>query len=222
MKRTAAAVGLESSLNSPGRPPKRARADREAGGLFGPERLRVSPCPLLRPVLDAQSRNPAEVPDVARNDGRLMLQRDGGNAQVHFPHVELLSLQPPRAMDRGFVKGENGQLRQRPHGPRETLIDLRQFFRLSAAPRRRYHPESCSSTLMMLTAIFSGGHVATRATTLRWFSCSRLKVSVSRTCKLMGGSDHLRIPGGIPPWRPSTPGSASRSDHESPPPRAMG
>jgi hypothetical protein len=37
VKRTAAALGLESSLNPPGRPPKRARADSEAGGLCGPE-----------------------------------------------------------------------------------------------------------------------------------------------------------------------------------------
>jgi hypothetical protein len=38
VKRTAAALGLESSLNPPGRPQKRARADSEAGGLFGAER----------------------------------------------------------------------------------------------------------------------------------------------------------------------------------------
>ena len=37
VKRTAAALGLESILNPPGRPPKRATADSEAGGLVGPE-----------------------------------------------------------------------------------------------------------------------------------------------------------------------------------------
>ena len=37
VKRTAAALGLESSLNPPSRPRKRARADSEAGGLLGPE-----------------------------------------------------------------------------------------------------------------------------------------------------------------------------------------
>ena len=38
LKRTAAALGLESSLNPTGRPTKRARADRDAGGPFGRER----------------------------------------------------------------------------------------------------------------------------------------------------------------------------------------
>ena len=35
VKQTAAALGLESSLNPPGRPKKRARVDPECEGLFG-------------------------------------------------------------------------------------------------------------------------------------------------------------------------------------------
>ena len=35
VKQTAAALGLESSLNSPGRPKKRARVEPECDGLFG-------------------------------------------------------------------------------------------------------------------------------------------------------------------------------------------
>ena len=38
VKRTAAALGLESSLNPPGRSLKRARADSDAGGLFASQR----------------------------------------------------------------------------------------------------------------------------------------------------------------------------------------
>ena len=44
--RTTAELGLVSSLNPPGRPPKRARADSEAGGLFGARTSQRVPIPV--------------------------------------------------------------------------------------------------------------------------------------------------------------------------------
>jgi hypothetical protein len=49
VKRTAAVLGRESSLNPPRRPAERARAESEAEGLFGPER------PWMHPSLEVLS-----------------------------------------------------------------------------------------------------------------------------------------------------------------------
>jgi hypothetical protein len=81
--------------STPGRPSPPAGRRRQPGG---PPGYAARTGGSDRPVLDAQAGDTTEVTPVAGDDHRLILQRDGGDTQVHEPNVkpEGLELGDPR------------------------------------------------------------------------------------------------------------------------------
>jgi hypothetical protein len=77
------------------------------------------------------------------------VQDNCGDAQVHFRNVELLLFQILILTDGSFREGDNLKLGKRFNAVGEVLVKARRNW--------VYQPESCSSTLIIVTASARSG-----------------------------------------------------------------
>ena len=90
-----------------------------------------------RPILDAQAGDAAEVTPVASDDHSPILQRNGGDAQVHKTNVELEGLELCDLRDGRFRVGEDAPTAQTHDGLAEMRAGSSDLFRSAGLPRQR-------------------------------------------------------------------------------------